>query len=97
MRAFFEPAVESRYKTKEELQVITANYCIALLPVIIVGCYAFGLHAAKVLLASIVSCVASEYVYERLMKLSVTAMDGTALLVLLLALPFLLLLVFLPA
>ena len=80
MRAFFDSAVESRYRTEEELRAITANYCIALIPVIAAGCYAFGFNAFKVLLASVVSSVASEYIYQRLMKLQVTAMDGTALL-----------------
>ena len=80
MKAFFKSAVESRYKTPENLRVITANYCIALLPVIVAGVYAFGFNAFKVLLAAVVSSVLSEYVYERLMKLPVTTMDGTALL-----------------
>ena len=39
--------------------------------------YAFGFSAFKVLLASVVSCVGSEYVYQKLMKLPVTAADGT--------------------
>mgnify|MGYP003427260694 FL=1 len=69
MRAFFGSAVESRYKTEEELRAITANYCIALIPVIAAGCYAFGFNAFKVLLASVVSCVASEHIYQKLMKL----------------------------
>ncbi|MCI8465759.1 MAG: RnfABCDGE type electron transport complex subunit D [Lachnospiraceae bacterium] len=72
--------MESRYKTPESLRVITANYCIALLPVIVAGCYAFGFHAFKVLLAATVSSVLSEYVYERLMKQPVTILDGTSLL-----------------
>ena len=80
VRAFFGSAVESRYKTEEELRAITANYCIALIPVIAAGCYAFGFNAFKVLLASVVSCVASEYIYQKLMKLPVTVLDGTSLL-----------------
>ncbi len=80
MRAFFKPAVESRYKTPESLRVITANYCVALLPVVIAGCYAFGFHAFRVLLAAIASCVLSEYIYERLLKQPITTMDGTAFL-----------------
>ncbi|MBQ8815301.1 MAG: RnfABCDGE type electron transport complex subunit D [Lachnospiraceae bacterium] len=79
MRTFFDSAVESRYKTEEELRAITVNYCIALIPVIAAGCYAFGFNAFKVLLASVVSCVASEYIYQKLMKLPVTSLDGTAL------------------
>ena len=79
MNVFFDSAVESRYKTEEELRAITVNYCIALIPVIAAGCYAFGFNAFKVLLASVVSCVASEYIYQKLMKLSVTSLDGTAL------------------
>ncbi len=80
MRAFFDSAVESRYKTEEELRAITANYCIALIPVIAAGCYAFGFQAFEVLLASVAASVASEYIYQRLMKLPVTFMDGTSLL-----------------
>ena len=80
MKAFFKPAVESRYRTPESLRAITANYCVALLPVVIVGCYAFGFRAIRVLLASIIASVASEYFFERLMKRSITTMDGTALL-----------------
>ncbi len=62
------------------MRAISANYCIALIPVIAAGCYAFGFNAFKVLLAAVVSSVASEYFYQKLMKLPVTGMDGTALL-----------------
>lgn len=52
---------------------------IAMLPAAAFGVYNFGFHALLVLLVTSAVCVASEYVYEKLMHKPITIADGSAL------------------
>lgn len=49
-------------------QGIMLDVIIALLPAAVAGCIMFGWHALFLILASVVSCVAAEYVSRRIMK-----------------------------
>ena len=64
-------------------QVTTSNImldvAIAMIPATAYGVYQFGIKAALVILATVLSCVLSEYVYETLMGKPVTISDGSAL------------------
>ncbi len=57
---------------------IMRDVAIALLPACVFGIYMFGLEALWVTLVSLVSCVAAEFVYEKLAKRPVTISDGSA-------------------
>ena len=52
---------------------------IAMIPAAAFGVYNFGVHALLVLLVTSAVCVASEYVYEKLMHKPITIADGSAL------------------
>lgn len=58
---------------------VMRDVAIALLPALMFGVFAFGLRALIIILLSAVSCVLTEWLYQRLMKLPVTVADGSAL------------------
>ncbi len=58
---------------------VMRDVSIALLPALLMGVFVFGLRALLVILLCAVTCVLTEYLYRRLMKLPQTAADGSAL------------------
>ena len=56
-----------------------ADVAIALIPAGAFGVYHFGLRALLIIVATITTCVLTEYLYERAMKLPVTTSDLSAL------------------
>lgn len=66
-------------RSKDSTQTIMRDVAIALVPGCLFGIYNFGLKALIVLLASIVSCMLTEYIYEVCMKKPVTTGDYSAL------------------
>ena len=58
---------------------IMLDVAIALIPSLVFGIYNFGLRALIIILICVVSCIASEYLYEKLMKKPVTVGDCSAL------------------
>ena len=52
---------------------------IALLPATCMGVYLFGVPALILIVCSVVTCVATEYIYERLMHKPITIKDGCAM------------------
>lgn len=70
------PHVRDHSSTKS----IMRDVVIALLPATAVGIYNFRLSAVLVILTCCVSCILAEYIWQRLMKQSVTTYDFSALL-----------------
>ena len=62
-----------------DTQSLMLDVAIAMLPAAAFGVYNFGFHALFVILATVAACIASEYVYEKLMHRPITIMDGSAL------------------
>ena len=60
-------------------QNLMLDVVIAMIPAAAFGVYNFGFHALLVLLITSAVCVASEYVYEKLMHKPITIADGSAL------------------
>ena len=62
--------------------VITSNLMgdviIAMIPTAVFGVWQFGVHAALVLIMTVLSCVVSEYLFERLLNKPVTVGDLSA-------------------
>lgn len=52
---------------------------IALLPATCMGVYLFGVPALILIVCSVVTCVATEYIFERLMHKPITIKDGSAM------------------
>lgn len=68
------PHVRSKVTTSSIMLAVV----IALLPATGFGIYNFGLHALILICVTIISCVATEFVYEKLMKKTVTIGDFSA-------------------
>lgn len=66
-------------RSKDSTQTIMRDVAIALVPAAGFGIYNFGGKAFVVLLASIVSCMLTEYIYEKGMHKKVTTGDYSAL------------------
>ena len=64
--------------TKESTQTLMLDVLIALAPTTAAGVYLFGLHAAWVLAVAVISAVICEYVWQKLMKKTVTVRDLSA-------------------
>lgn len=58
---------------------VMRDVAIALIPALMFGTFVFGLRALIIIALCAVTCVLTEYVYQKLMKLPVTVADGSAL------------------
>ena len=65
--------------TRENTQTLMLDVLIALAPTTAAGVYLFGLRAAWVLCVAVVAAVLSEYIWQKLMKKTVTVTDLSAL------------------
>ena len=70
------PHVRSGETTKS----IMYDVIIALIPATLFGIYNFGVRALMLILACVVTCVLTEYIYQKCMKLPLTVSDGSAML-----------------
>lgn len=55
-------------RSKDSVQSIMRDVVIALLPAAIAGIYFFKLKALLVILTAVISCVAAEYIWEKLQE-----------------------------
>lgn len=65
-------------RSKDTTQSIMTDVAIAMIPAAAFGVYQFGLQALLVLLLTVAACVASEYVYEKVTKRTLTVADMSA-------------------
>ena len=79
MGKLFNVSSSPHVRSKHTTQAIMFDVAIAMLPASIYGVWQFGMHALLVLIATVVSCVLSEYIFEKLMKKPITVYDGSAL------------------
>ncbi|SET10279.1 RnfABCDGE type electron transport complex subunit D [[Clostridium] polysaccharolyticum] len=66
-------------RSKDSTKTIMRDVAIALVPAAGFGVYNFGMKALLVLVLSIVSCMLTEYIYEKLMHKKITVCDYSAL------------------
>ena len=71
-------SISPHIRARETTASIMADVIIALIPAIAVGVYVFGLKALLITVISVASCIASEYIYEKLLKKPVTITDLSA-------------------
>ena len=71
-------SISPHVRTKESTSSIMLDVIIALIPPLGVGVWLFGWRALLVIAISVASCVLTEFVYEKLMKLPVTIGDLSA-------------------
>ena len=68
------PHIRSSVTTRD----IMLDVIIAMIPACLLGIYNFGVKALLVILATVVSCLLTEYIYEKLMKQPITTGDLSA-------------------
>ena len=78
MGKLFNVSSSPHVRSSHTTQAIMFDVAIAMLPASIYGVWQFGMHALLVLIATVVSCVLSEYIFEKLMKKPITVYDGSA-------------------
>lgn len=71
-------SISPHIRARETTATIMADVIVALLPAVAVGVYVFGARAFAITVLSVVSCVASEYIYEKLLKKPITITDLSA-------------------
>ena len=72
-------SVSPHIRSSQSTATVMRDVAIALTPALLMGVFVFGLRALLVILLCAVSCVLTEYLYRRLMKLPQTVSDGSAL------------------
>lgn len=78
MSKLYNVSLSPHVRAKETTRSIMLDVIIALLPAMAVGVWVYGLRALLVTALSVASCVASEYIFERLLKRKVTIGDLSA-------------------
>lgn len=65
-------------RSKDTTKSIMTDVCIAMLPATAFGVYLFGIRALMVVIATVIACVVSEYVCEKVMNKPITIGDMSA-------------------
>ena len=68
MGKLFNVSSSPHVRSKHTTQGLMLDVAIAMIPASIYGVWQFGMHALVVLIATVLSCVISEYGFEKLMK-----------------------------
>lgn len=78
MSKLYNVSLSPHVRAKETTQSIMLDVIIALLPALAVGIWVYGWRALLITVLSVASCVASEYIFEKLLKRKVTIGDLSA-------------------
>lgn len=78
MSKLFNVSSSPHVRSKDTTQSIMFDVAVAMVPASIYGVWQFGMSALIVLIATVLSCVLSEYVFETIMKKPITVTDGSA-------------------
>lgn len=78
MEKLFNVSSSPHVRDRSTTQNLMFDVVIAMIPASVYGVWQFGLNALLVLIATVVSCVLSEYAYEKLMNKPLTITDGSA-------------------
>ncbi len=79
MSDFLNVSSSPHIRSEETTSSIMYDVAIALLPATVFGVYKFGVNALLIILASTITCLLTEYVFQKLMKKKITVSDGSAL------------------
>lgn len=74
----YNVSVSPHIRDKSSTRRIMIDVCIALIPTLAFGVWHFGINALFVIIASVLSCVVSEAVFELIVKKPVTVFDFSA-------------------
>ena len=66
------------FRSKLSTGRVMYDVILSLMPATIIGCWNFGLHALLIVLTSVVTAVATEFVFNKIRKQETTIKDGSA-------------------
>lgn len=75
MKNFLNMSVSPHTRAETSTSFIMIDVLIALIPAGVFGVYYFGINAFWTILISVLTCVLTEYIYEKLMNLPITIKD----------------------
>lgn len=78
MEKLFNVSSSPHVRSSVTTQSLMTDVCIAMVPAAAFGVFQFGLHALLVIIATVLSCVLSEYVFEKITKRDITICDMSA-------------------
>lgn len=79
MSNLYNVSASPHVRSEETTGTIMADVAIALIPAGVFGVYNFGLNALITILVTVVTCLLTEYIYEKAMKKPITTSDCSAL------------------
>lgn len=71
-------SISPHVRSRQSTTTIMLDVIIALLPSVVVGVWVFGPRAFAITMLSVASCVASEYLYEKILHKPITVTDLSA-------------------
>ena len=78
MAGKFNVSSSPHVRDNSSTAVIMKDVCIAMIPTLAFGCFQFGISALIVVIGTVLACVFSEYLYEKLMNKPITIGDFSA-------------------
>ena len=78
MAGKFNVSSSPHVRDNSSTAVIMKDVCIAMIPTLAFGCFQFGISALIVVICTVLACVLSEYLYEKLMNKPITIGDFSA-------------------
>lgn len=79
MAKIFRMGPSPHIRTKETTEDVMYDVIIALIPAMIAAWYFFGIRAVSVTAVSILACMVSEYICQKIMKRDIEIFDGSAI------------------
>ena len=79
MNELYNVSTSPHVRSKDSTKSIMIDVVIALIPAGLFGVYNFGLKALLIILISVATCILTEYIYQKNMKIKITITDCSAL------------------
>lgn len=67
-------------RTAETVESVMYDVVIALIPAFAMAVYSFGVRALILTAVSVATCIATEYIWQKILKRDIEAFDGSAIL-----------------
>lgn len=78
MTKLFKMGPSPHIRTKETVEDVMYDVIIALVPALLMAIYIFGLRALTVTAVAVLSCMGTEWIFQKTMKQDISIFDGSA-------------------
>ena len=80
MRTILKTGPAPHIRTAETVESVMYDVVIALIPAFAMAVYSFGVRALILTAVSVATCIATEYIWQKILKRDIEAFDGSAIL-----------------